>query len=190
MNAPLILASTSPRRRTLLGQLGIDFTVADAGVDEFQLDGESPGDMTARLAREKAAAVYRRMGPHVRVLGGDTTVSIAEKALGKPRDHRDAVAMLEQLSGATHAVYSAVTLCDDRGCRSLISRTDVTFRELHADEIERYCLSGDPYDKAGGYGIQSGAAGFVTQIEGSYTGVIGLPLWQTHQLIFSLPARS
>lgn len=185
MNMPLILASSSPQRRKLLALLVPDFEVVNPDIDEARLTDESPEAMTNRLAIEKASTVYQQREPDVRVLGGDTTIVIAGRILGKPNSHDHAVSMLTDLSGTTHTVYSSVALCSSQGCRSLLSLSKVTFRELPADEIERYCLTGDPYDKAGGYGIQSSAGSFVEKLSGSYTGVIGLPLWETHQLLFS-----
>ncbi len=185
MSKPLILASRSPQRRKLLALIVPDFEVVNANIDESPLTNELPEAMTRRLAVEKASTVYRQRGPNVRVLGGDTTVVIAKKILGKPASHDAAVSMLTELSGNTHVVYSSVALCTSNGCQSLASQTSVTFRALCSDEIERYCLTEDPYDKAGGYGIQSGAGSFVKRLSGSYTGVIGLPLWETNQLLFS-----
>ncbi len=185
MNMPLILASSSPQRRKLLALLVPDFEVIGPDIDEARLANESPQAMTHRLAVEKASTVYRQRGPDVRVLGGDTAVVIADRILGKPTSHDHAVSMLTDLSGTTHTVYSSVALCSPQGCRSLLSRSRVTFRKLLADEIQRYCLTEDPYDKAGGYGIQSSAGSFVEKLSGSYTGVIGLSLWETHQLLFA-----
>jgi len=184
MNAPLILASSSPQRRKLLALLVPDFEVVNPDIDETRLTDESPEAMTHRLAIEKASIIYRQRGPDVRVLGGDTAIVIADRILGKPTGHDHAVSMLTDLSGTTHTVYSSVALCSSRVCRSLLSRSKVTFRALTADEIKHYCLTGGPYDKAGGYGIQSAAGSFVEKLSGSYTGVIGLPLWETHQLLF------
>jgi len=185
MKRPLILASSSPQRRKLLELLVPDFETVNPDIDEARLTDESPQAMTHRLAIEKASTVYRQGGPNVRVLSGDTAIVIAGRIFGKPTSHDHAVSMLTELSGTTHTVYSSVALCSSRGCRCLLSRSKVTFRTLPADEIERYCLTEDPYDKAGGYGIQSGAGSFVEEFSGSYTGVIGLPLWETHQLLFA-----
>lgn len=185
MNMPLILASSSPQRRKLLALLVPDFEVVNPDIDEVRLTNESPAAMTHRLAMAKASTVYRQSGPDVRVLGGDTAIAMADRILGKPTSHDHAVSMLTDLSGTTHTVYSSVALCSSRGCRSLLSRSRVTFRALPADEIERYCLTGDPYDKAGGYGIQGSAGSFIAALSGSYTGVIGLPLWETHLLLFA-----
>ncbi|MCY4050358.1 MAG: Maf family protein [Gammaproteobacteria bacterium] len=184
MSKPLILASRSPQRRKLLALLVSDFEVVNPEIDESPLSNELPETMTRRLAMEKARVVYRQRGPNVRVLGGDTTVVIADKILGKPTSPDEAASMLTKLSGDTHTVFSSVALCTSQGCQSLLCQTKVTFRMLCHEEIYRYCLTEDPYDKAGGYGIQSGAGGFVNRLSGSYSGVIGLPLWETHQLLF------
>lgn len=180
----LVLASRSPRRRSLLRQLELDFEVADADVDESMLENELPASMTTRLAQMKASAVYQILAPGVRVLGGDTTVALGNEVLGKPRDRDHAMAMLKRLSGRTHSVYSAVAVVDGTGCRCLLSESRVTFKQLDEQTIIRYCETGDPYDKAGAYGIQGPAGSFVSRLEGSYSGVMGLPLWHTHQLLF------
>ncbi len=180
----LVLASASPRRKQLLQQFGLDFDIITADVDERRID-ETPGDMTIRLAILKAQTVYEITGPTVQVLGGDTTVALGNTVLGKPVDREDAIAMLKSLSGTTHSVFSAVALVRDSGCKSLLSETRVTFRKLSEDDIETYCNSSDPYDKAGAYGIQGAAGSFVTALDGSYSGVVGLPLWHTHQLLMT-----
>lgn len=187
MTVPLILASRSPRRMALLELLELPFTTRDARVDERRIAGESPETMARRLAELKASSVFRQFGPDVRVLAGDTIVSIGNRVLGKPEDREQAVSMLKRLSGETHTVISAVALAQAAGCRSLVSRTRVTFRRIDPEAISLYCDTPDPYDKAGAYGIQGGASGFVERIEGSYTGVVGFPLWHVHQLLFSGP---
>lgn len=184
MNLSLILASGSPRRQLLLQQFDIPFEVVVADVDETPLSSESPGEMTVRLAIKKAKAVGEKMGSGYRVLGGDTTVAIDGDILGKPQDVAEARSMLRRLSGATHQVYSGVALYMHGVCRTRLSTTNVTFYELSEQAIEVYCNTDDPYDKAGGYGIQSGAGEFVSSLDGSYSGVVGLPLWETHQLLF------
>ena len=182
--APLILASASPRRKALLSLLVQDFQVRAADVDENPLQGEKPRDLAARLAQSKAEAVYAQAGPRFRVLGGDTVVAVDEVTLGKPQDATEARGMLAMLSGRSHQVFSAVAICDESGIRHQISETTVVFRELTAETIEEYCASKDPYDKAGGYGIQGEAGSFVVRLDGSYSGVVGLPLWHTHSLLF------
>ena len=178
----LVLASASPRRKQLLDLFGLTFDIITADVDERRID-ESPADMTIRLAVLKAQTVYESAGPDVQVLGGDTTVALGNTVFGKPANRDEAIEMLNMLSAKTHSVFSAVALARSSGCNSLLSETRVTFRELSDADIAAYCDSGDPYDKAGGYGIQGGAGSFVTAIAGSYSGVVGLPLWHTHQLL-------
>lgn len=182
----LILASASPRRRQLLAQLGATFGVEIAAVDESPLPGESPSDMTVRLALLKARTVSERVGAATPVLAGDTAVAIGGESLGKPSDRDHAVAMLQRLSGATHTVYSAVALVAGGRRMHRLSATEVTFGRLERRQIERYCDSAEPFDKAGGYGIQGPAGAFVKHIKGSYSGVVGLPLWETRQLLRQL----
>ena len=182
----LILASASPRRKQLLMHFDMAFEVIEADVDESVLPSESPADMTRRLAELKAQTVFSLCDSDCRVLGGDTTVSLGNHILGKPESHDEAVAMLNLLSGKTHSVYSAVAIASDQGIQSLISETQVTFKTLSEAVIAQYCDTQDPYDKAGAYGIQSGASEFVIDLDGSYSGVIGLPLWHTHQLLMGL----
>jgi len=201
----LILASESPRRRALLAQLGVEFRVELAAVDERRLPDESPAEMATRLALLKAQTVADRLGVGdggdgdgggdgddsrggdatvaTAVLAGDTVVAIDNESLGKPVDRARAVAMLRRLSGATHTVYSAVALVTGKRTAHRLSATEVTFGALTARDIEAYCDTGEPFDKAGAYGIQGPAAAFVTRIAGSYSGVVGLPLWETRELL-------
>lgn len=179
----LILASQSPRRRELLALLGIPFEVAHADVDETPLPDESPDAMTRRLALRKAEAIYARHGPGAWVLGGDTTVTIDGLILGKPENHEQATAMLERLSGETHSVVSAVALVGKDFSEIALSRTEVSFGDWWPSQIQAYCDSGEPFDKAGGYGIQGYAGAFVRDISGSYSGVVGLPLYETRLLL-------
>ncbi len=179
----VILASASPRRRELLAQVGIDCEVIPAHVDETQWPGEAPGAHVRRLAREKAMAIDLAPDEARPVVAADTIVVVDGQVLGKPADDEDAARMLEHLSGRTHEVMTAVAVryagtMDDR-----ISVTRVTMRAISPEEIRRYCASGEPRDKAGAYGIQGRAAAFVQSIEGSYTGVVGLPLHETLALL-------
>ena len=174
----------SPRRRRLLSLLVEDFDVRPAAIDETPLRGEHPRDLAIRLARLKASAVYSTIDHRYRVLGGDTVVAIGEQALGKPVNTEQARTMLRALSGRSHQVFSAMAICEASGIRHVLSESVVTFRKLTDLNIETYCATDDPYDKAGGYGIQGGAGAFVVNLEGSYSGVVGLPLWHTHQLLF------
>ena len=182
----LCLASASPRRRELLWQIGVPHLVQPADLDERCAPQESPADYVARLALAKAKAVHAvRQGitPALPVLGADTTVSIDGLILGKPADLAQLRDMLGRLSGREHEVWSAVALVG--ACEPLcrLSCTRVRFRPLHSAEIERYWQSGEPCDKAGGYAIQGLGAVFVERIEGSFSGVVGLPLAETAAML-------
>jgi len=170
----------------MLTQLGVAFRIEIAAVDESPLPGEAPSDMTLRLALLKARTVSERVGAANPVLAGDTAVAIGGESLGKPSDRDHAVALLQRLSGATHMVYSAVALVAGGRQMHRLSTTEVTFGHLEQRQIERYCDSAEPFDKAGAYGIQGRAGAFVKRIKGSYSGVVGLPLWETRQLLRQL----
>ena len=206
------LASKSPRRRLLLDQIGVDYTIVDAPIDEVRQAGEPPGRFVERMAREKAQAGLAalgdaRTGP---VLAADTAVVVDERVLGKPRDVEHAMKMLGALSGRMHRVISAVALAgidarsagdgvvdseareptagpvaDDepRVPRVMTCVSRVWFREIGLDERRGYCASGEPLDKAGAYAIQGRAAIFVARLDGSYSGVMGLPLFETASLL-------
>lgn len=180
----LILASGSPRRRELLTAAGVTFLVRPSAVDETQHPGESALEYVRRVSREKAAAVE---GEHV--LAADTVVVLDGDILGKPATHAEACAGLARLSGRVHRVYTAVTLRAGRRTHARLVGTDVTFRPLHASEIERYVATGEPFDKAGGYGIQGQGGALVHRLRGSYTNVIGLPLRETLDLLERWGAR-
>lgn len=184
---PIYLASQSPRRAQLLQQIGVVFDTVTAAVDETPLAGESAAVYVERLARNKAAAGWRRAGQQGvaprPVLGADTAVVLDGQILGKPRDRADALAMLDSLSGRSHRVLTGVALCRDGHCESLVCATEVWFRVVTAAEREQYWDSGEPRDKAGGYGIQGLGAIFVEGINGSYSNVVGLPLLETYQLL-------
>ena len=170
----------------MLARLGVAFRAHAPAVDERRLTDESPREMTARLALMKAQSVFERLGgahADLAVLGGDTAVVIGDEVLGKPADRAHAVAMLRRLSGATHTVLSAVALVAGGRQWRRLSATAVTFERLDDGEIQRYCDTGEPFDKAGAYAIQGFAGAFVTRIDGSYSGVVGLPLWETRQLL-------
>ena len=201
MSAPmLVLASASPRRREMLARLVAGFRTETAGVDESPLNGESPRDMTVRLALLKAQTVFDRLcvnndcgddggGKEHAVLGGDTVVAIGDEVFGKPADRAHALTMLGCLSGNTHTVFSAVALvAAGRPVRKLhrLSATEVTFGRLDRRQLEQYCDGDEPFDKAGAYGIQGAGGAFVKHIKGSYSGVVGLPLWETSQLLREL----
>lgn len=171
----LILASASPRRRELLASAGLEFAVVVPEIDETPLPGETPRDTVLRLAREKASAIAARH-PQARVLAADTTVVLDGRMLEKPKDTDEARRMLRSLSGRTHEVLTAYALWQNDTLHSDVCTTRVTFRALTDTEIETYIATGEPMDKAGAYGIQSGAAHMVRSLEGSYTNVVGLPL--------------
>ena len=177
----LKLASTSPRRRQILATLGIDFDVIHVDTDESRIDGESVQQMVLRLAAAKAEAATE--GEFV--LGADTVVVLDERVLGKPRDAEDAVEMLLALSGRTHRVMTGVALKTPAGTDTVLSTTLVQFREIGRDEAHRYWQSGEPSDKAGAYGIQGIGGMFVKTIDGSYSGVMGLPVFETVELLMS-----
>ncbi|UCF68890.1 MAG: septum formation inhibitor Maf [Acidobacteriota bacterium] len=173
---PLVLASSSPRRRELLERVGVPLEVQPVRLEESFRRGESARRGVLRLAHEKAAAVARQR-PHRVVLAADTIVLVDGLLLGKPRDERQARAMLRRLSDRWHQVLTGVVLVDADGTpREAVSRTRVRFAALGAKEIRRYVASGEPFDKAGGYALQGAASWFVLQVHGSVTNVIGLPL--------------
>lgn len=183
-SARLILASASPRRSDLLDLLGVRYTVEPAGIDETPGAGEAPRDYVQRMAREKAAAVAARIdGAGAPVLAADTTVVLDDKALGKPRDRAEALAMLAALSGRTHSVLTAVCLCGAAGESLSLVETAVDFVVLDRAACEAYLATGEAWDKAGGYGIQGLGGAFVSAIRGSYSNVVGLPLAETRQLL-------
>ena len=177
----LYLASTSPRRREILQSLGVEFEVVMVETDESPLAGESAEDLVVRLARAKAEAAT---GAEY-VLGSDTVVVLDDVVLGKPEDADDAVDMLLALSGRSHTVLTGVALRTSNGTRVVLSKTDVRFREIDRDEAIRYWHSGEPADKAGSYGIQGLGGMFVEAINGSYSGVMGLPVFETVELLKS-----
>lgn len=189
----LFLASKSPRRRELLQQIGVLHEVIDANVVEVPRTEESPSDYVQRLAREKAEAGFasvKRLQLAIKpVLGADTIVVINNEILEKPRNATHAAEMLRKLAGTTHQVMTAVAMVSENKQAVKLSVTDVVFRALSENEIAAYWETGEPRDKAGGYGIQGLGAVFVQQIRGSYTGVVGLPIEQTLELLqeFSVP---
>ena len=183
----LVLASASPRRRELLAQIGVRFRVVVADIDETVLEGESPREYTIRVACDKAREVMAHAACSLPVLGADTAVILDGEILGKPRDRAQAVAMLQSLSGRTHEVYSAVALAqDEHRVEDRLNVTRVTFAPLEPEWIEAYCDTGDPMDKAGAYGVQGHAAERIERIEGSFFGVMGLPLYETSLLLKNL----
>ena len=175
MSLPVVLASSSPRRRELLTLIGIPHTVSPADIDETPLAGELPEPHAERLARGKAEVVATRV-PHALIIAADTIVVVDGEILGKPRDEREAGAMLRRLSGRRHIVHTAVAVARDGALVSGIESVDVTFRDLTANDITRYIATREPMDKAGAYGIQGFGATIVTRIDGDYFAVMGLAL--------------
>ena len=176
------LASMSPRRRELLAQIGVPHSVVAARVDETLLSAESPADYVARLARLKATTVRQR-GEALPVLAADTTVVLEGVVYGKPADRADALAMLAALAGKTHQVLTAVALATERSVALRVNCSSVRFRDIERAEMETYWETGEPRDKAGGYAIQGYGAVFVAALSGSYSGVMGLPLLETAELL-------
>lgn len=179
----LILASVSPRRAELLTQIGIAFQQRVADIDEMRRPAESPVDYVSRLALEKARAVHAVARAEVPVLGADTSVVVDAQMLGKPTDYRHARDMLRQLSGRVHEVLSAVALVVDGREAVAVNRSEVWFCDINESDIDAYWRSGEPRDKAGAYAIQGLAAMFIQRLEGSYSGVMGLPLYETARLL-------
>ena len=183
MNRPrVILASASPRRCELLAQIGVGFEQRVAAIDETPQIGESPADYVARVALEKARVVRAAGKCDLPVLGADTEVVVGGAILGKPADLAHARGMLRQLSGRAHEVFSAVALVAQREAVA-VNRSTVWFRDLEDSEIEAYWRSGEPRGKAGAYAIQGLAATFIERLDGSYSGVMGLPLYETARLL-------
>lgn len=177
----LILSSSSPRRREILTSMGLEFTVRRVDVDEQPAANEAASDMVLRLAVAKATAL-----PAVAneiVIGADTAVVLEAAIFGKPQDEADALRMLAALSGQAHKVMTGVAVATAAAVETALSVTDVRFREIDPDEARRYWHSGEPRDKAGAYAIQGRGAAFVEAIMGSYTGVVGLPAFETARLL-------
>ena len=183
---PVILASSSPRRRELLTLIGLDHEVRPADVDETLLPGEIPWAYAERLAREKA---MKSAKPGAVSIGSDTIVVVDGDVLGKPRDEEDAAAMLRRLSGRSHTVMTAVAVAFDGEVRSEMVKVGVTFRSLRDDEIADYIGTREPMDKAGAYGIQGFGATIVDAVDGDYFAVMGLPLNRMVRLLESVGLR-
>lgn len=182
--AALYLASASPRRRELLTQIGVPFRLLSISLDETPLPAESADLYVQRLAREKALAGRQLvLDEPAAVLGADTAVVIGERILGKPADRDEGLRMLKALSGREHRVLTAVALATGDTCEVRLVTSWVRFRHISPTEAEAYWASGEPCDKAGGYGIQGWGAVFVAELRGSYSGVVGLPLCETAQLL-------
>ena len=180
----ILLASGSPRRRELLKQLAVKFTVAAADIDESVIAGEQPRDYVVRLAREKAIAGFEQGMGLMPTIGSDTIVLLGGEILGKPESRADAENMLKKLSGQTHHVYSSVALVQKPdSILETLNITAVTFGEMPMEWIKQYCQGDEPMDKAGAYAVQGGAGQYIRRIEGSYSGVMGLPLYETAKLL-------
>lgn len=182
----IYLASQSPRRAELLSQIGVEYEVKVADIDESMLPGESAQDYVCRIACSKArvvAAQLEETQKSVPVLAADTTIELDGDIIGKPQDNEDCRCILRQLSGREHQVLSAVALLHGERLDYRLSRNRVRFKSLSKAEIDAYCASPEPMDKAGAYAIQGRAAVFVEHLQGSYSAVMGLPLFETAQLL-------
>jgi septum formation protein len=198
----IYLASRSARRRDILKQMGVSFEMLllregaerDADFDETPMPNEEPGKYASRIARLKAEAGWTRLEQRrllrYPVLAADTTVALGNNILGKPTDREEAVAMLKQLSGSTHFVHSAVAVKYNDRFEEALSTTEVRIREIEDDEIRRYVATGEPFDKAGAYGIQGKGSIFIEHISGSYSGVVGLPIFDTARLLAPFGLRT
>ncbi len=188
LSRPLVLASASPRRREILGRLGLVFEVEPTNIDETQRANEEPRDYVARLALGKAEAVGAKDGKPFAVLGSDTTVVLDGNVLNKPADLAESERMLRSLSGREHEVHTGVALVlfPERTTRVLVVSTRVRFRELSEATLKGYVASREGMDKAGSYGIQDLGAGLVSEVHGSYSGVVGLPAAETVALLEEL----
>ncbi len=179
----IVLASQSPRRKELLGRMGLEFVTQASKIDESAFDGLEARELVATLSREKAQWIARQLDGETLVIGADTVVVRDGAALGKPKDAEDAVAMLLSLSGRDHQVCTGVTVC--RGDRVLtqVEETQVTFRNLTEAEVRQYVSTGEPMDKAGAYGIQGLGGLLVEGIRGDYSNVVGLPVCRLGQML-------
>jgi len=198
----IYLASRSPRRRELLSQIGVRYHLLlfrerlgeRPEIDEAALEGESPAAYVERMARAKAEAGWNRMLqrnlPHAPVLAADTTVALGGRILGKPRDRAEAAEMLAALSGERHEVLTGVALKVHDQVEFALSISEVLLKKMSADEIAQYVASGEGDDKAGAYAIQGRAARFIVELRGSYSGVMGLPLYETSLLLDKLRGRN
>ena len=184
---PLCLASASPRRRALLNQIKVPFTVLVADLDETRLPDEPPNQMVVRLASSKATTAKNWFVEHGKpvpaILGADTCVLIDKEILGKPASRCEAVCMLQKLSGQTHQVYTGIALRSGAAMQTQTVISEVTFAQLTNAQIENYCDGTEPFDKAGGYAIQGVGATFISHISGSYSNIMGLPLHETYALL-------
>lgn len=185
----IVLASQSPRRRQLLGQMGLEFTTQSPEIDESAFHGRDARDLVETLSREKARWVARQQTPDTLVIGADTVVVLDGAILGKPRDGAEAEAMLAALSGRDHQVFTGVTLCQGDRILTQAEETQVTFRPLTGQEIRQYVSTGEPMDKAGAYGIQGLGALLAERLEGDYFNVMGLPLCRLGEMLAQFGVR-
>lgn len=181
----IILASASPRRSELLRQIGVAHEIRPVDIDETPRAGEAPAEYVLRLAREKGHALWNALAPTERrpVLSADTTVAFDGVIMGKPSGADQARSMLQRLSGNTHEVHTAVALLHAGGTDTRVSTSEVSFRTLTPAQIDWYWHTGEPADKAGGYAVQGLGAVFIRHIAGSYSGIMGLPLFETWELL-------
>ena len=186
----IYLASSSPRRAELLTQMGVSFQTISINVPEVLSENESCHEYVSRLAQEKAkAGLASLLGDDLLVIGADTVIFMGNEILEKPADQRDAFRILSQLSNKTHSVLTAVSVCHKNMCETLIQTNQVTMRVISQAEITQYWLTGEPHDKAGAYGIQGKGALFIKHIEGSYSGIMGLPIYETARLLNSFGVK-
>lgn len=183
MSNTIYLASGSPRRKELLQQLGYRFTTVNPDIEEVRHNNESPKEYVLRLSQQKAIAGLNMVTTQGIVIGSDTVVVLGDQVLEKPKNYEDSKQMLLALSGKRHQVMTAVTLVNEKKQSSQLVITDVWFKTLNNEEISQYWQTGEPCDKAGSYGIQGIGGRFVSRIEGSYYAVVGLPLFETDQLL-------
>lgn len=184
------MASASPRRRELLQQIGVQYDTVVHGVDESARPSETAADYVQRMALEKALWVETTLTPSLPVLGADTVVVCDGRTLGKPADREDALAILSELSGRSHQVMSAIALCHRDRQDACVITTEVEFRVLTPAEMAAYWESGEPADKAGAYGIQGLGGMFVRRLSGSYSAVVGLPLFETAAMLTAFGVRT
>lgn len=178
----ITLASSSPRRRELLDQIQVSYEVWPVDIDESHQQGESAEQFVCRLAIEKAQTGFKQL-PLRPALGSDTIVISKQQILGKPKSRQEGIQMLSRLSGTSHQVMTAVAVCNNQTVRYLLNTSEVELTELSQEQIEAYWDTGEPVDKAGAYGIQGIAAQFIKNINGSYSGIMGLPLYETAELL-------
>ena len=181
----VVLASASPRRRQLLQQLGIEPVICVTDIDETVQPGEGADVYVSRLAEQKAMAGTHMFDADDWVIGADTTIAVDDAIIGKPQNFEDACRIWEQMAGRWHQVCTAVAVCHQNACHVRLNRNRVWMDPMSECQMRTYWESGEPQDKAGGYAIQGQAAAIIRQIEGSYSGIMGLPLYETRQLLLA-----